>query len=77
MKGVRAIILVASLAQLTCQTHKPPVSANDPFLDSLSEKTFYYFWDLTNPANGLVPDRWPTPSFSSIAASGIGLTSYW
>jgi hypothetical protein len=76
MKGIRAIILVALLAQLACQTPKPAVSANDPFLDSLSEKTFYYFWDLTNPTNGLVPDRWPTPSFSSIAATGFGLTSY-
>ena len=28
------------------------------------------------PANGLVPDRWPTPSFSSIAAVGFGLTAY-
>ena len=26
--------------------------------------------------NGLVPDRWPTPSFSSIAAVGFGLTAY-
>ena len=24
----------------------------------------------------LVPDRWPTPSFSSIAAVGFGLTAY-
>jgi hypothetical protein len=27
-------------------------------------------------ANGLVPDRWPTPSFSSIAAVGFGLSAY-
>ncbi|HEX5758753.1 MAG TPA: glucoamylase family protein [Thermoanaerobaculia bacterium] len=25
---------------------------------------------------GLVPDRWPTPSFASIAATGFGLTAY-
>lgn len=54
----------------------PPVSRDDPFLDSLSKPTFFYFWDLTNASNGLVPDRWPTPSFSSIAATGFGLTSY-
>jgi hypothetical protein len=47
-----------------------------PFLDELQERTFRYFWELTNPDNGLVPDRWPTDSFSSIAAVGFGLTVY-
>ena len=42
----------------------------------LEHRTFDYFWKLGNPANGLVPDRWPTPSFSSIAAVGFGLTAY-
>jgi hypothetical protein len=28
------------------------------------------------PKNGLVPDRYPTPSFASVAAVGFGLTSY-
>jgi hypothetical protein len=49
---------------------------DDPFLDDLQERTFRYFWDLANPRNGLVPDRWPTPSFSSIAAVGFALTAY-
>jgi hypothetical protein len=31
---------------------------------------------LTPAANGLTPDRWPTPSFSSIAAVGFALTAY-
>lgn len=47
-----------------------------PFLDELQERTFRYFWEFTNPENGLVPDRWPTESFSSIAAVGFGLTVY-
>src|SRR5947207_8030175 len=46
------------------------------FLDTLEERTFHYFWDLTNTANGLTPDRYPTPSFSSIAAVGFALTAY-
>ena len=29
-----------------------------------------------NRKNGLAPDRWPTPSFSSIAAVGFALTAY-
>ena len=46
------------------------------FLDTLQRRTFDFFWDLTPPANGLTPDRWPTPSFSSIAAVGFALTAY-
>src|SRR5213593_1345461 len=46
------------------------------FLDTLEERTFHYFWDLTNSTNGLTPDRSPTPSFSSIAAVGFALTAY-
>lgn len=42
----------------------------------IEERTFRWFWDNVNAANGLVPDRWPTPSFSSIAAVGFGLVAY-
>ena len=48
----------------------------DPFLDTVEVRTFRWFWETTNPTNGLVPDRWPTKSFSSVAAIGFGLTSY-
>ena len=47
-----------------------------PLIDDLERRSFNYFWELGNPANGLVPDRWPSKSFSSIAAVGFGLTSY-
>jgi hypothetical protein len=47
-----------------------------PLFDDLEHRSFNYFWELGNPANGLVPDRWPSKSFSSIAAVGFGLTSY-
>ena len=46
------------------------------FLDTLQRRTFNFFWDLTPPANGLTPDRWPTEQFSSIAAVGFALTAY-
>src|SRR5256885_7463958 len=48
----------------------------DPFLIELEERTFRFFWDTANPKNGLIPDRYPTPSYSSVAAVGFGLTSY-
>lgn len=47
-----------------------------PLFDDLQRRSFNYFWELGNPANGLVPDRWPSKSFSSIAAVGFGLTTY-
>jgi hypothetical protein len=48
----------------------------DPFLSDLEERTFRFFWETANPKNGLIPDRYPTPSFASIAATGFGLTAY-
>lgn len=78
------VLLVAALAIASGVCGR---NANDPagplptpraetFLDTLQERTFDFFWDLTNPANGLTPDRWPTRSFSSIAAVGFALSSY-
>lgn len=54
----------------------PSPAEQEAFLDTLQERTFRWFWDTTNPRNGLVPDRWPTQSFSSVASVGFGLTSY-
>jgi hypothetical protein len=50
--------------------------AKDALLDEIEERTFRYFWDLADPETGLVPDRWPTVSFASVAATGFGLTAY-
>lgn len=47
-----------------------------PFFADLEERTFRYFWETVNRENGLVPDRWPSPTFCSIAAVGFGLTAY-
>jgi hypothetical protein len=47
-----------------------------PFYDDIEQRTFRFFWDTVNRKNGLVPDRWPTPSFSSIAAVGFALPAY-
>lgn len=50
--------------------------AERAFLDTLQRRTFDWFWETTDARTGLVPDRWPTQSFSSIAAIGFGLTAY-
>ena len=46
------------------------------FLDTLEQRTFNWFWERTDPNTGLTPDRWPTNSFSSVAAIGFALTAY-
>jgi hypothetical protein len=46
------------------------------FYGEIEERTFRWFWDTANRKNGLVPDRWPTPSFASIAAVGFALPAY-
>jgi len=48
-----------------------------PFsLDELQRRTFLYFWELADSNNFQVPDRYPSLTFSSIAATGFGLTAY-
>ena len=76
--------LAALLTGAACRTTAPVVSPPPPstpdatmeMLDDLQKRTFLWFWDTTNPENGLVPDRWPSRPFSSIAAVGFGLTAY-
>ena len=46
------------------------------FVDSLERSTFSWFWERSDPESGLTPDRWPTKSFSSVAAIGFALTAY-
>jgi hypothetical protein len=46
------------------------------FLDTLEQRTFLWFWERSDSRTGLTPDRWPTKSFSSVAAVGFALTAY-
>jgi hypothetical protein len=75
-----AAVIVASLVACRSQSvivTEPRVSPPEQaFLDTVSRRTFDFFWETTNPQNGLTPDRWPTKSFSSIAAVGFALTAY-
>jgi beta-glucosidase len=60
---------------------------DDAFLEDLQKRTFQYFWEHTNPKNGLTLDRVATDgtrrppghnsyNVASIAASGFALTSF-
>lgn len=51
-------------------------SADAALLDSVQHRTFDFFWERSDARTGLTPDRWPTPSFASIAAVGFALTAY-
>ena len=68
-----------ALALLGCGTAPAagrPGERDDAFIAELQERTFRWFWEQTPETNGLTPDRWPTPSFCSIAAVGFALTAY-
>ncbi len=76
---------IATLALLAgCANHAGPsgvTTRTEPveqqaFLDAVEHRTFDFFWQTTNAQNGLTPDRWPTHSFSSIAAIGFALSAY-
>ncbi len=75
---VRIVVLCVALlsACSSNRIHAPPAPQAEAFLNDLQQRTFGYFWDLTNPVNGLTPDRAPTRSFSSVAAVGFALTAY-
>ena len=75
--GLSTLLIPAGCAP-TADLHPPRSipSGAEPFLHDLQERTFRFFWETTNPTNGLAVDRYPTPSFSSIAAVGFALTAY-
>ena len=64
-------------AQQPDATGKPPKHQNGPFsLEELQRRNFRFFWDLADKTTYQVPDRYPRNDFSSIAATGFGLSAY-
>lgn len=81
MRAMRSTLttttLLTGLALAACSADGPAGPRDqDRFLDDVQARTFRWFWDVTNPRTGLTPDRWPTQSFSSVAAVGFALTAY-
>lgn len=60
------------LIPIAGRTQKPAVPYST---DELQRRTFNFFWDLADQ-NAQIPDRWPNLAFSSIAATGFGLSAY-
>ena len=75
LQGLLALPLACHPRATNGPLDLPPLS-NDALLADLEKRAFDFFWQTTDPNTGLVLDRWPTPSFSSIAAVGFGLTAY-
>src|SRR6185436_17609454 len=76
----RVVVLLGILTG--CTGNSGTITGPDPitpreraFLDTLSQRTFAFFWERSDPSTGLTPDRWPTLSFSSVAAIGFALTA--
>ena len=75
---VAAVAFVVACAPTSVSGPSPAVLAPSDLalLDSVQHRTFDFFWERSDARTGLTPDRWPTPSFSSIAAVGFALTAY-
>ena len=71
--GSSAATLSARFEVVAAATAHAP---DESFLEDLSRRTFDWFWETTNPTNGLAPDRGPGDSFASVAAVGFALSAY-
>ena len=76
LAGSAAIFTGSMLPTAAAAALRPRGRTLPAFYDDIERRTFRWFWDTVNRKNGLVPDRWPSPSFSSIAAVGFALPSY-
>src|SRR5881227_2173185 len=70
------LLLFGAACHMTADAPRRRAVAQPTSIDDVERRTFRWFWDTANPRSYLVPDRWPTKSFSSIAAVGFGLTAY-
>ena len=71
-----AALAAAGCGAINLDPFKPVARAVDPEIDELQRRTFNWFNHVTPTSNGLTPDRWPTPSFCSVAAVGFALTCW-
>jgi hypothetical protein len=76
LQGSSLLIAGGALPACTSITYSSPGRTLPAFYEDIEQRTFRFFWETVNRKNGLVPDRWPTPSFSSIAAVGFALPAY-
>ena len=79
--GLTAAGFRAAHAQRAAKKSADPVVEGERLLDDIQRATFDFFWEQTDPATGLVRDRFNVRAASdsrtaaSIAATGFGLTA--
>ena len=66
-KILLALLMFVSFAQASVEDDKK-------FLEMVAEKTFHFFWDEANPANGLIADATKNRN-CSISVVGFGLSA--
>lgn len=76
LKGSSFLVAGSALPGCATATLASARRSLPAFYEDIEQRTFRFFWETVNRSNGLVPDRWPTPSFCSIAAVGFALTAY-
>jgi hypothetical protein len=54
----------------------PPQVSDLQLLANIEHRTFNFYWERVNHRNGLMADRWSTPSVCSITGTGFGLTAW-
>jgi len=70
------IFMISSCSKINKEKNQSALLSQDEFFKDLKHRTFNYFWELADTATFQTPDRYPTQTFVSIAATGFGLTSY-
>lgn len=76
---MRSIVILLSILISGCQSSGlvPEKGKFVPYSpEELQRRTFNYFWELADSVHYQIPDRYPTLTFSSIAATGFGLSAY-
>ena len=76
LEGSVLLFAGAALPAVSLSEVKPQTKSLPPFYGEIEKRTFSWFWKMVNRSNGLVPDRWPSPSAASIAAVGFALPVY-
>jgi hypothetical protein len=74
--GTSSLAAFSATPAYAAEARRPGAAALPAFYEEIERRTFQFFWKTVNRKNGLVPDRWPTPSFCSIASVGFALPAY-
>jgi hypothetical protein len=74
---ISTLLCFISCKEKQISEHVPTPSDISKFsVEELKKRTFNFFWNEAYDNNLQIPDRHPTLRFSSIAATGFGLTAY-